>query len=139
MPRSRSITLNISREIKGIAEINLYCHKPWPKHPLCHYGLESLEVVLELWFKKSMRDPGCLRQEWQQHGNLTPSQSIASFPLQSRGTVRQGFTYCSSPHPTPPKKLHFYNTFKLIAVYISILSAVFSITCDEYFKLGQKA
>ncbi len=74
---SRSITLAISREIKGIADTNLECHKPWPTHPLCHYGLESLEVVLELWFKKSMRDPGCLRQEWQQQGNLTPAQSIA--------------------------------------------------------------
>ena len=107
---------------------------------VCHYPLESFEVVHELWSIKSMRDPGCLWQEWQQLGNLTPAQSIAQFQLQSQDTVRQGYTYCSCHLlGPPPKKQHFNNAIMLIGVYVSILLTVFLIVCDKYFTIGQKA
>lgn len=44
------------------------------------------------------------------------------------------FVYALTPH-----KQHFYSTFKLISLYNSFLTIVFSIMCAKYFKIGQKA
>lgn len=67
-----------SIEINSAVKKSLWCDKLWSAHPLYYYGLESLEVVLDLRFTKSICAPGCLLQEWQQQGNLTPAQSIVS-------------------------------------------------------------
>lgn len=75
------------------------CHKSWPTHPLCDYCPESLQVVLALWFTKSMPNSGCLWQEWQQQGNLTPAQSIAWFALHNWGQSDKALNIVHAPTP----------------------------------------